>query len=133
MKNAMYCLLVSVLFLKCKPDFPNSKQIFVHAKLTDFKGAPAKESSSGEALIISSDDFPKIDQNGISPNLAKLYFNNVEVPFQVISPNSISTNVPLMLMINYTNLNISIRYNNFTIHIIEYIVYRPHVLFYIAG
>jgi len=127
MKNAMYCLLVSVLFLKCKPDFPNSKQIFVHAKLTDFKGAPAKESSSGEALIISSDDFPKIDQNGISPNLAKLYFNNVEVPFQVISPNSISTNVPLMLMINYTNLNISIRYNNFTIHIIEYIVYRPHV------
>ena len=127
MKKAMYCLLVSVLILKCKPDLPNSKQIFVHAKITDFKGAPVKESSSGEALIISSEEFSKIGPNGISPNLAKLYFNNVEVPFQVVGPNSISTRMPIMLLINYTNITINIRYNLFTINIIEYIVYRPRV------
>ena len=127
MKKAMYCLLVSVLFLKCKPDFPNSKQIFVYAKFTDFKGVQVKESSSGEALIISSDEFSKIDPNGINPNLAKLYFNNVEVPFQVVGPNAISTKMPIMLFTYYTNITINIRYNLFTINIINYIVYRPRV------
>ncbi len=127
MKKAMYCLLVSVLFLKCKPDFPISKQIFVHAKFSDFKGAPVKETSSGEALIISSEEFSKIDPNGVNPNLAKLYFNNVEVPFQVIGANSISTKVPIMLLTYYTNITINIRYNLFTINIINYIVYRPRV------
>ena len=109
MKKAMYCLLVSVLFLKCKPDFPNSKQIFVYAKFTDFKGVQVKESSSGEAFIIRSDEFSKIDPNGINPNLAKLYFNNVEVPFQVVGPNSISTKMPIMLLTYYTNITINIK------------------------
>jgi hypothetical protein len=77
--------------------------------------------------VIRSAEFLKIDPNGISPNLAKLFFNDVEVPFQVVSPDAISTKVPLMLMFNYTNLNIRIRYNLYTIHIIENIVYRPRV------
>ena len=127
MKKALYCVFISILFLKCKPDFPNSQQIYVHAKFTDLKGAPVKEAASGTPLIISSEEFLKLDPNGISPNLAKLYFNNVQVPFQVVGPNAISTRVPLMLMFNYTNLNISIRYNFRTIHIIEVILYRPRV------
>ncbi len=127
MKKAVYCLLVSFLFLKCKPDFPNTKQVFVHAKLTDVKGQPVRESASGETLIISSDEFAKIDPNGISPNLAKLYFNDVEIPFQVTGANSISARVPIMLMITYTNISISIRYSFISINIIEYFTYRPHV------
>lgn len=119
-------LLVCTLFFACRPDQP-SQQLLVHATITDLKGTTIKEAASGESILINSSELAELFPNGIPANQAKLFFNDVPAAFQQAGPGSLGAKVPLMLMVNYTTLRIRIQINNFTINIIEFIIYRPRV------
>ena len=127
MTKVIYCLLVVSFFVTCRPESENPYQIRVHAKFTDLEGSPVSEAASGGPLLITSADFTNINPKGISPDIAKLYFNEMEVPFQQAGPNSIMTKVPIMLLTYYTRITVSIRYLRYAIIITEFIIYRPTV------
>ena len=127
MKKIIACVLIYACLVSCIRNHENPNLIQAHAKFSDFKGNPINEAASGETLIITSDEFSRIAPGGLSPNIVKLYFDDVPIPFQVISPNSISTRIPIMLYSDYAQLRVNFRINQTVIQIIQLLNYRPTV------
>jgi hypothetical protein len=126
MKKIFYCFIGTLLLYSCKRDVPGSHDILIHATFTDVKGTPVKEAAAGQTLIISAEEFANIVPQGSLKDL-KLFFNDVPVEFQQVGPTALSLKFPLMLMSNYANIFISMRYKSSIIRLIEYILYRPTV------
>ncbi|HYJ37277.1 MAG TPA: hypothetical protein VEV87_01625 [Chitinophagaceae bacterium] len=127
MNKMIYCFLVTAFFITCKPQSENPYQIIVHAQLTDEEGISVKERAGGELLMITSSEFTNIDPKGLSPNIAQVYFNDVQVPFEQVGPRTLKMKVPIMLLSLYVRININIRYLRYNIIIPEFIIYRPTV------
>lgn len=126
MKKIFYCAIASLLLINCRPDH-NPNQIRIRVKFTDIKNVPLKEASSGQTFIITSTQFSNISPNGLSPNNAQLYFDNVQVPFQPSGPNSIIVQMPVMYLADYKEIGLTIRYNQALLTIVERIFYQPTV------
>jgi hypothetical protein len=127
MKRVFFCLLASLVLISCKRDHQNPNQYLIKVNITGLEGNPIKEAASGEMILLTSTEFSNINPNGLSPNLAQLYFDNVPVPFQQAGLNSIIVRVPVMYLADYKSLSISIRYNQINLSAIERLFYRPTV------
>jgi hypothetical protein len=117
----------SLLLAACRPDHPHPKEQQIHIKFTDIEGVLIKESSSGQTVVITSTQFANLNPNGLSPDRAKLFVENIQVPFEVAGPNAISLQLPVMYLHHYKRIEFTIRYNQALIRFIERLLYRPTV------
>lgn len=127
MKHISAIAIATLVLINCRPNHPAPPQQTINVKITDEKGTPVKEAHSGQTLILSSQRFSVINPNGISPNLAQIYFDNVPVPFQQEGPNAVRLQVPVMLLHDYKELVITIRINQAILQVIQRIFYQPTV------
>lgn len=127
MKHILAFAIAATLLVNCRPNHPFPTQHLINVKITDVKGEPVKETHSGQTLILTSQQFSVISPNGLSPNLAQIYFDNVQVPFKQEGANAVRLQVPVMHLHNYKSLVITIRINQAILQVIQRIFYQPTV------